>query len=984
MEKKKIQKIILWIVAIAAIVGFFQYKNMKNQEKTKQTIFSEERLEELKVANKGSESRYSTNLMKWKTQGVEGGKDEIILSPDKATLSGDAKLQDATNGKTGQMIYTGKENNSITWNFTVETEGLYNLELDYMTLDGNGSKVQRSLYLDGELPYDEARNIYLYRRYIEDGNVKINSIGDEVWPKQEEELIWQTVLISDAEGYFEDPLMLYLTKGNHTVTLEHIDQALAVSEARIVPTKEILSFEELRKTYESNGYQEAAVESTVEFQAENSAYRNDSVIRRENNTDPNTVPYNMTSRVLNVLGGYRWRVGNQQVTWKFNVPEDGLYKINMKVAQSTDAGMPSYRQIEIDGEIPFEEMKLYRFEYRNDWYGETLSNEKGEAYLFYLTEGTHELSMTVKIGPFKQIIEQTIDDVSYLSDMTRDITKIIGTEPDPNYEYELYRTMPGLSEELTFLADRLTLSADLLSNISNQRTSMENNYRQIIDILRGFAKDVDTIPKALGDLSTAQTNLGTYITSIKQCPLSIDYISISSPQSEFIVKQSSFWAKSWVTISNFLLSFTKDYDSVGRVEESETENIVLDVWIARGAEWGELLKEMADEQFTPETGITINLNVIPGNQLTTGSVNTLMLSITSGNAPDVALSVDYNLPSEFAFREAAVDLTKFPDFNELASQFYENSFAPYGYKDGIYAIPETMDFTVMMYRKDIMEELGVDIPKTWDELLAHALPVLYENNMSFALPVDTSVSSNSPGALRAFTMLLLQKNGSYYTEDGEFSALDSAQGYSAFKMWTDLYSNYGVDEESNFFTRMRTGTMPIGIGNYTTYMQLLTSAPELYGRWGVAPVPGIPKEDGTINNTVGTMSSTASIILAQSDKQEAAWKFLQWWMSEETQMKYGRELEALLGTGARWNTANVEAFYSLPWSMDDISIIRDQMEAAVEQPIVPGGYFTGRHIINAWNRVILNSENARDSLEEAVKDINQELLTKRIEFGLEE
>ena len=31
---------------------------------------------------------------------------------------------------------------------------------------------------------------------------------------------------------------------------------------------------------------------------------------------------------------------------------------------------------------------------------------------------------------------------------------------------------------------------------------------------------------------------------------------------------------------------------------------------------------MADERFTPETGIVVNVNVIPSGQLSTGSVNT--------------------------------------------------------------------------------------------------------------------------------------------------------------------------------------------------------------------------------------------------------------------------------------------------------------------------------------------------------------------------
>ena len=305
------------------------------------------------------------------------------------------------------------------------------------------------------------------------------------------------------------------------------------------------------------------------------------------------------------------------------------------------------------------------------------------------------------------------------------------------------------------------------------------------------------------------------------------------PEAKVEITTSNFFQRMGVTVENFLASFYKDYDSVGLIVDEnapdEAEKTVLDVWIGRGTEWGEILKELADEDFTPKTGIVVNLHVLPSGQLATGSVNTILLSVTSGTAPDVALSVDYNLPGEFAFREAVVDLTQFDDFEEVASQFYESSLVPYTYRGGVYALPETMDFTVMIYRQDVMRELGIDLPETWTDLYQRVLPRLYENNMSFSLPVDTSVSSNSPGALRGFTMLLLQMGGEYYNGDGESSALDTPEAYKAFKFWTDMYANYGIDAESNFFTRIRTGTMPIGISNYTGYLQLLTSAPELYG-----------------------------------------------------------------------------------------------------------------------------------------------------------
>lgn len=912
----------------------------------------------------------------------------IELLPSAAVLTGNAALAVDFEG-VAEAIVLGEEENTVTWTIHVPVTGVYELEIPYYAQEGNEAKIQRRLTIDGAVPFEEANNLCLYRRFVEAQEEigRKNSIDDEVWPKQNETKLWQTARAADGQGIYVDPLRFYLTEGAHEISLQYVDQPVTLGTLAFVSPASYPTYAQVAASYDEKGFKAAAEDVQVKLQAEDTLWRNDNTIRRESDSDPKTEPRSGANRALNTIGGWRWRMGNASVTWAMEAPEDGLYAITLKVLQNNDAGMPSYRQIQVDGEIPFDELRLYTFPYADSWYGETLHDENGKPFMFYLTKGRHTITMTAKLGPIGDIMTRTEQDTAYLGEVQREIVKITGSAPDYNYEYDLYRTMPELSGQLTDLADRLQKSADIMADISNETTSMENNYRQIIDQLRFFAEDVDRIPRALSDLDNAQSNLGTYISSLEKVPLGVDYIVLHSPEKKIKVETSNFLQRAGVTVENFLASFSKDYDSVGLIVEendaSAREKVVLDVWIGRGTEWGEILKEMADEDFTPKTGIVVNLHVLPTGQLATGSVNTILLSVTSGTAPDVALSVDYNLPGEFAFRDAVVDLTKFEDFDEVASQFYPSSLVPYTYQGGVYALPETMDFTVMIYRQDVLKELGVALPETWTDLYQRVLPRLYENNMAFSMPVDTSVSSNSPGALRSFTMLLLQMGGDYYVGNGEASALDTPQAYKAFKFWTDMYANYGIDAESNFFTRVRTGTMPIGIGNYSVYLQLLTSAPELYGRWSIAPVPGTEQADGSISHAVGTTASTAGVILSQSDKQEAAWEFLKWWMSEETQTRYGRELEAILGTGARWNTANVNAFFSLPWDQRHAQIIRAQMENAQEQLIVPGGYFTGRHIVNAWNSVVINNANVRDMLEKAVKDINKELENKRKEFGIE-
>ncbi len=985
MSQKSVEYWIVTVVIIALIVAFFVNGASGRSGAANVT----EDLETLELADYIGHATYGEEVQtygalrrSYAKAGYKSAGRVIEIPVLEADTAGTGEIRTGIDGYDGEALYLGEDANA-TWQFDVPEDGLYQLVLEYCGPEGDGAKMQRQLLIDGALPCEEATNVCFYRRFIEAGEVTLNEIGDEVWPRQEEVQMWLTQAAFDSNGYDPEPMAFYLTQGRHTLSLEFVDQPMAIRALRLEPAEVLPTYAEVLAQYQQNGYKRAASGLKDYVEGEESYWRSDSIIRREANNDPQTSPFSLKSRVLNAVGGSRWNRGEQSVSWQVEAPEDGLYEIAFRVLQSKNEGMPSYRKVLIDGQVPFQEFLEYQFPYEKNWYGQVLSDENGEPYLVYLEKGVHELTLTAQLGPIASVVERTTNDIAVLSDITRDITKITGTDPDPNYEYDLYRLMPELSGELSELADSIEISADILTLITNRRASTENSYRAIIDTLRDFAADVDTIPKALSELENAQTNLGSYITSLKVSPLQVDFLQIQSPDDKFEVRASTFFEKAYVSTVNFLMSFVKDYDAVGATQETE-DNVVLDVWIGRGTEWGEILKELIDERFTPETGIYVNLNVMPSSQLTTGGVNVLMLSINSNTAPDVALSVDYNLPSEFAFRNAAVDLTQFDDYDEVASWFYPDSMVPYVFRDGVYALPETMDFTVMFYRKDLVQELGLELPQTWDDLYMDTLPKLYENSMSFNLSVDTSVSSSSPAALRGFTMMLLQNGGSYYKDGGRASALDSAEAYQAFKSWTDLYSQYEVDEESNIFTRMRTGATPIGIAGYTEYIQFLTSAPELYGRWGITKVPGIAAEDGTIQRSTGSISKTANIILAQSDKQEAAWKFLKWWMSADTQTEYGRQLEAVIGESARWNTANVDAFFRLPWKSADKVVIQETLEEAQEQYIIPGGYFTSRHLINAWNRVVVNDEKARDALEEAVKDINKELTSKREEFGLQD
>ena len=444
------------------------------------------------------------------------------------------------------------------------------------------------------------------------------------------------------------------------------------------------------------------------------------------------------------------------------------------------------------------------------------------------------------------------------------------------------------------------------------------------------------------------------------------------PSEEWKQEKANVLQKLKFSFLNFLASFKKDYNSIGSILKDDTEvKSTINVWIARGTEWAEIIKEMADEEFTPQTGILVNINVLPASQLHAGNVNALMLSIISGRAPDVGMGLDSGSPVEFAIRNAVYDLAEFDDFNEVSKRFLPNILTPYRYNEGVFAIPETMDFSVMFYRKDIVNELDIKIPDTREELYSDVLPALYQNSLQFYYPQD-------------FTQFIFQHGGDYYTPDGRKSGLDTSEAFRAFQEYTELFTHYGMPLSASFYNRMRTGEMPIGIGSFGLYMQLSVAAPELVGKWGIAPLPGRRLPDGTINRSNGALAGQCNVIMKQSDRAKESWEFLKWWSSADVQTKFARELEALIGAEARWNTANVEAFNNLSWKAEALKVINEQWRWSKETPVVLGGYFTGRYITNAWNTVVLGGGNVRDSLENAVKEINRELRMKQEEYGIHE
>jgi ABC-type glycerol-3-phosphate transport system substrate-binding protein len=871
------------------------------------------------------------------------------------------------------LVQHDEEDSWVEYVFTVPQDGFYQMGLSYYAMKGKRASVVRDFMVDGQYPFFQAKKIEFQRMWKEGGDTWRDNQGNEFNPRREEVFGWQYRDIRDAEGKVTEPFRFHLTKGKHTVRVNVIREPIAIGEINIFSPIKYSAYADVLQDYQVQGYKETEGH-LIKIQAEQSSLRSDPTLRRTEDREPNTEPFNKDAVTLNTFGGWNWRKGGQWAEWQFQVPESGLYNIGARVGSWFLNGIPVERSIMIDGKTLFSENQSIKFPYMQKWQV-TKFGDGNQDYLYYLEEGTHTIRMEVQVGSLGYIFENILDVTNKMSLFGREVLQVTGTNPDPNRDWELEKNVPNLVPRIHLMAKDLDDSINLLYSLGVPKGSSETStLAQARDQLLDMADDTDTIPGRLQALTDLQSSLGSWINGLSQQSLTMDYIVVKSPDQAWPKAEALWLKRAWYSFHDFLLSFTKDYSGIGNIYKDEK---VLEVWVARGRDWVQIIKQMIDEDFTPETGIKVNVNVIPAQQM-----QLLLLAQTSGLAPDVALGVEGEVPIDYAVRGGLVNLNEFPDYQEVAARFRPGALIPYKYNGGEFALPENQNFNMLFYRKDIMMELGIsedEIPETWEEVM-DLIPLLQQNGMDFYYPHAPNMPQN---AINEFSPFLFQHNGDYYKAEGKKSNLDSPEALAAMKMWTGLFTNYKIEKQADFYNRFRTGEMPIGVADYFTYVLLSTAAPELTGWWGMKPMPGIIEPDGRINRSTGGLAQTA-IMFNTTDMKGEAWEFMKWWTGADAQERFGSELESLLGVEARWNTANIEALKRLPWDKQDIQAVLEQWEWFKEREVVLGGYYTTRHIANIWNEIVLNGKNAREAIEDGVKEVNKELRKKREEFGLNE
>lgn len=912
------------------------------------------------------ESRLTTNystVSKGYKEAVYTG-DAIVYRISEAVAKADRAFLTNNNYEYVNDVLAVKAGDTVTLNIDVPVSGRYVMSFDYLSYDESILPVEMGMKIDGGYPFYEARSMKFETTWVSDG-VDVDRYGNEIVSLPDKLIRWEHKEVMDASYRYSDPLPVELTAGVHKLELNIQEGTLLLGN---------ISLEAPGDVAEYAGSTKAEGNALITIEAEDFYQRNDSSIHAIGEYGSSLSPLSATTTVLNIIDEDSFNEAGQTVSYQFHVDNAGYYYIGMNYRQSEKNDFPVFVDWKIDGEIPNSAFKSYQVEAANKFRTVTLTDDNDDKLSVYLEPGDHTISLTISADNLRYALEAVDEIMSGISDLSLEVTKVTGTNKDKYRDLKLTRYIPDVQDRLLGWVDELYSLAEQAQPYVNAKSPDKVAAFSYLLIaanqLKSLAEKPNELVYRVDELSTSVNSINTQIANfvdlINDNDLSIDRIYIYQDGAR-LPKGQNIFQSIGTSLKRFGYSFMGQSYSASNTDESH-----IQVWVNRPRTYVEIMQKMIDEKFTPETGIEVDLSIMTDAQK-------LILSNASGDTPDIATGINYSIPFDLAIRGSLVDLSKFDNYKEVFGRYSEGLLVPSVVGDGLYSLPETMNFYVMFYRTDILSKLGLSVPNTMDELIA-MLPDLQMRGLNVYYPTAAMlVMRNFHGT----TPIIYQMDGALYGNTALDILVDSEATVEGFTELTELFTLYDLPVDvPNFYQHFRNGDLPIGIADFNSYNLILNAAPEIANSWSIALVPGIEAEEtGEVKRYMSGGAESTVMFSSDDEREQKAWQFMEWWSRADIQAEFGQRLQILYGDEYIWPTANLEAFERLPYPTSDKDIILTQAQYILETPRLLGSYMMERELSNAFNDVVVNGDTVRSRIDEVAKTVLRETERKLEEFG---
>jgi len=832
---------------------------------------------------------------------------------------------------------------------------------------------------------------------------------NETKPSKFQSPEWDEYIATDSTGYYDTAFEFYFPAGVNTIQLQAQREAMVISSIEFYPYEDIMSYDEYLEYYKDySDVKNASYKIQAEYAtatSENTVYAN------ADRTSWISEPQDSSAQLLNSIGGdggSKWNTVGQWVRYTVEVEESGFYEIVLRYRQSQLEGTFSSRALRVatasmlaegkGAEVPFDEAYNCQFNYDSAWQVGAL-NDGTTTFKIFLEKGTNEIELVASLGNMASILMEVERSMTTINAIYIKLLMITGASPDVNRDYGFYRIMPEDIDELMVQANKLREITKSFEDMVGAAGSHAKTLEKVAQLLERMGSAEDKIAANMDNLKENLGTLGTWLNTSMSSPLQLDYIVIQSVGAELPQANDNLLQTLWFEIQMFFNSWVVDYNTIGTTTVID-EDECIEVWTSLGRDQAIIIRTLINSDFAqryPDT--VIKLKLVAGGSL--------LPSVLAGVGPDISLQHGAGDVINWAIRGALDPLNQFNDPNAGYEYTFEQALGTYNpetdlyeggwfvpaaiedmtlyalYEDGtrtqdVYAIPETLGFSMMFYRADILSQLNIPVPKTWDDVKS-MISTLMENNMQVALPTSRGGTD----------LLIYQMGGNVYADDGRRVDYDSDTSLTAFDMLCEFFTDLSQPVSYSFENRFRTGEIPVGIVGYGTYTQLSAYATEIKGMWEFTALPGIVtyNEDGTVDINNTSVAGAAGSVLVHNDKrtkEEAnkCWQFLSWYSSADAQTNYANELTALLGNESKHSTANIQALKELPWTTQEYNNLMSQFNNLIATREYPGGYIISRYVDFAFQAAYNNGANPTESLLGYIDNINAEITRKRQEFGL--
>lgn len=301
-------------------------------------------------------------------------------------------------------------------------------------------------------------------------------------------------------------------------------------------------------------------------------------------------------------------------------------------------------------------------------------------------------------------------------------------------------------------------------------------------------------------------------------------------------------------------------------------------FLANKHPWTAAIEEYVP-QFEEETGIKVNLEILPEDQFR----QKVLVELTTGaGTVDVFMSMPPQEGLKYHSAGWYEPLNDYLTNASITSPDYEpDDFLPgvmgaETIEGDIIGIPIMMENEVLYYRKDIFEEKGIEPPKTMDELEQTAAELTDKENDFYGF----DARGKGAAAVTQFSTFLYNFGGEWLDENRN-PIINQPEAVQAFEFYGKLLREYGPPGATNNHWYEASSILAQGKAAMYTDANSLFSVVEdpesstVVGKIGYAMMPEGPAGNHPYVSVWGISMASSS------QHKEASWCLMQWLTSKD-------------------------------------------------------------------------------------------------------